>query len=467
MKFPIFLITVLLLTPAGAAELRLLDPRQTDKSPEIIWSTRLGYVGEITVAGDAVLAGCINGLKADAREAKRWMRVIPPREGRDEYDNAVVCLDARTGALRWRALHPQVVDDRKRAFRCFPITSRPAVDGDRVYYLTVASELVCADLEGFSDGENDGPFITEDLTEETDADIVWRIDLHGDLGVQPRSAGDVGYVQSSPVVIGDLVYVVTGNGSDWVGGSVPAPAAPSFLAVNKKTGRIAWSSDAPGTKIIWLNNGSPAAMSGGKTIVFPGGDGLLYGSDAVTGKLGWKADMNTLGGTKELFFETRPVIWNDLVITSLRGSIEMGPQKGAPLIAVRPDKLPDPAWIFGKELDGFWWQMLVHDGVLYAVSAPNILHAIDPASGKERWRMNAGSNTPDGMGLKLSGGSGRLFLTNMEGELIIVKPGLVSATAETFDVRSGLSGYGRPTFSTHGLFVPMHDGLVLLRLREL
>ena len=108
----------------------------------------------------------------------------------------------------------------------------------------------------------------------------------------------------------------------------------------------------------------------GKTIVFPGGDGPPYGFEAATGKQKWKADMNALGSTKELFFETQPVIWNDDVITSLRTCIEQGPQKGAPLIAVRPDKLPQPAWTVGKELDGFWWQMLVQEGVLCAVSAP-------------------------------------------------------------------------------------------------
>ncbi|MEZ5327165.1 MAG: PQQ-binding-like beta-propeller repeat protein [Verrucomicrobiales bacterium] len=462
MKFRHFLIFVLMLRVPGVAVPPLLDRRQPDKSPEVIWSTYLGSMGEITVAGDVVLAGATNGGIPNARTSKQWANLIliPPQEEHDEHDNAVFCLDARTGTLRWRAAHPQVYD-RRRGLPNFPITSRPEVDGDRVYYLTVASELVCADLEGFYDGENDGPFLTEELTGKTDADIVWRIDLQSELGVQPRGASDVGYVQSSPLVIGDLVYVVTGNGSDRSSGSdkVPAPGAPSFLAVDKRTGRIAWSSNAPGANIILLNNGSPASMSNGETVVFPGGDGLLYGFEAASGKLQWNADMNALGGTKNLFFETRPMIWNDLVITSLRSSIEGGPQKGAPLIAVRPDKVPEPAWIFGKELGGFWWQMVVQDGVLYAVSAPNILHAIDPASGKEHWQVKVGSGSDPWM---LYGAPGRLFLSSMEGEFVIVKLGADTPTVETFEM-AGVGAYGPPTLSGHGLFVPSRAGLFLVR----
>jgi len=205
-------------------------------------------------------------------------------------------------------------------------------------------------------------------------------------------------------------------------------------------------------------------MFKGETVVFPGGDGLLYGFEAASGKPKWKADMNTLGGTKNLYFETRPMIWNDLVITSLRASIEEGPQMGAPLIALMPDKLPETAWTFGKELGGFWWQMVLQDGVLYAVSAPNILHAIDPTSGREHWRINVGSGT-DAMGMKLAGARGRLFLSNTHGELVIVKLGSDPPAKATFEMAGMGASYGPPTLSAHGLFVPNRAGLLLVRPR--
>ena len=67
------------------------------------------------------------------------------------------------------------------------------------------------------------------------------------------------------------------------------------------------------------------------------------------------------------------------------------------------------------------------------------------------------------MGLKLSGGAGRLFLTNAEGELIIVKPGMESATAESFDTQREMpSNYGCPTgtpqCSEYGIFYTFQGG---------
>ena len=44
------------------------------------------------------------------------------------------------------------------------------------------------------------------------------------------------YVNScSPLVVGDLLFVITGNGRD-AEHQLPAPKAPSFVALNKKTG---------------------------------------------------------------------------------------------------------------------------------------------------------------------------------------------------------------------------------------
>src|SRR5262245_773372 len=104
----------------------------------------------------------------------------------------------------------------------------PAVEGNRLYYVSNRCEWTCADTEGFRDGKNDG-VRDEKRTGQTDADIVWRLDMVKELGVFPHN-----WSVCSPLVVGDLVFVVTGNGVDEDHINIPAPRAPSFLAVNKR-----------------------------------------------------------------------------------------------------------------------------------------------------------------------------------------------------------------------------------------
>lgn len=446
---------------ASAAEPRLLDPRDA-KGPTVIWSTALGYTGTMTVAGDAILVGSNdNGASIDAMEAKNWTHVVKLRTRLlQNTECAMVCLDARTGALRWRSVHPGVTN-RHMGIPGYAITSKPWVEANRAYFLTTGWELVCCDMAGFHDGKNDGPFTEETAKGETDADIIWKLDLRKDLGVTPCGAGDVSYVQSAPVVMGDLVYVVTGHGPNSDG---TIADAPSFIAVDKMTGRVAWTSNAPGKNIAQFQGGSPVALPDAGEIVFPGGDGCLYGFDAKSGKQHWKSDFNALGGTKGLYFETQPLVAGGALIASLRLYVERGPQRGAPLIAIAPGASPKVKWIFGKDLNGFWPQMLLQDGVVYASSARNILHALDPGTGAERWRLPLGHDGVGGAGLQIGGGKGKLYVTNEDGDFFIVRPGDKPALLATFNLQEMPAEYGRATLCKHGLCVPTREGVLMLRL---
>src|SRR5205085_9921236 len=111
-------------------------------------------------------------------------------------------------------------------------------DGDRVYYVTNRCELVCATPGGLAAG-NVG-IQDEQYKDATDADVVWRLDMIGELGVFPHNLA-----ACSPLVVGDLIFVVTGNGVDEGHLNVPSPEAPSFIAVDKKTGKPKWKSNLP------------------------------------------------------------------------------------------------------------------------------------------------------------------------------------------------------------------------------
>ena len=120
------------------------------------------------------------------------------------------------------------------------ISSAPCIAGDRLYYVSNRAELICADTEGFRDDEqNDGPIVDEAAQDEADADLAWTLDFIDALGVFPHKLA-----LSSPLLVGDLLYMTTGNGVDEGHFDLPAPGAPSFIAVNKHTGKVAWASAA-------------------------------------------------------------------------------------------------------------------------------------------------------------------------------------------------------------------------------
>jgi outer membrane protein assembly factor BamB len=145
-----------------------------------------------------------------------------------------------------------------------------------------------------------------------DADIIWRLDMMKDLDVFPHNLAT-----SSPLIVDDLVFIITSNGVDEGHINVPSPKAPSFLAVEKKTGKVVWQDNSPSIKILegqkgadqdtflkklqdrgekilhgqW-SNATYAVVNGQPQVIFPGGDGWLYAFEPKTGKLIWRFDCN-------------------------------------------------------------------------------------------------------------------------------------------------------------------------------
>jgi outer membrane protein assembly factor BamB len=108
--------------------------------------------------------------------------------------------------------------------------------------------------------------------------------MRQDLGVVPLFMA-----ASSPVIWEELVFVVTPNGRDSGDEKVIAPTAPSFLAVNRNTGKVVWQDNSPGVNILHGQWGSASVgiVDGVQQAVFPGGDGWLYAFNARTGEKVW------------------------------------------------------------------------------------------------------------------------------------------------------------------------------------
>ena len=99
----------------------------------------------------------------------------------------VMCFRDEDGELLWQAVHDKLASGRVNDWPQQGVASTVAVDRGRVYWVSNRCELVCADIEGFLDGENDGPYLREAVEDEDEADVVWVLDMIGELGVRQHN----------------------------------------------------------------------------------------------------------------------------------------------------------------------------------------------------------------------------------------------------------------------------------------
>ena len=137
----------------------------------------------------------------------------------------------------------------------------------------------CLDTEGDADNE---------------ADVIWAFDMMKELGVSQHNM-----CGCSVTAAGDMLFVCTSNGVDDEHIDIPAPDAPSFIALDKNTGKVLWTDKSPGANILHGQWSSPsyAVLGGVPQVIFGGGDGWLYsfepaGDGKGNSKLLWKFDCN-------------------------------------------------------------------------------------------------------------------------------------------------------------------------------
>lgn len=254
------------------------------------WVSKLGSqsYGNVTVAGGKVFVGTNNEN---------------PRDPRHQGDRSILkCFDEKTGEFLWQLVIPKLLSGKVNDWEGLGLLSAATitVEGKRVYITTSRCEVMCLDINGMADG-NDGPFKDEakyvvkdvfinrgtpnerpaDPIEPGphDADIIWVYDMMDELGVFPHNASN-----GSLLIVGDLIYATTSNGQDWTHSNIPAPNAPSFIALNKHTGEFAGEDDAKiGPNILHGQWSSPSTgkVNGRDLVFFGGGDGWCYAFDAV------------------------------------------------------------------------------------------------------------------------------------------------------------------------------------------
>jgi outer membrane protein assembly factor BamB len=303
------------------------------------------------------------------------------------------------GKLLWQNTH-QTAEDWSSEFRGAP--SNPTVDDRNLFYVTPSCEVICAGVDK--------------------GDIIWRYDMKNEHRVFP-GVGFCAFTpsQASPLVVGDFVFITTGNGRD-DDDKLPSPRAPSFIALHKKTGRLAWQSSLPGENIIQGQWSSPtyARVNHEPQAIFAGGDCVVYSFEPHTGKLLWKCDClpqrrKMDDRHKDLYIVGTPVIAGDRLYVGLGMALESpwAANESSYFLCLDITKKGDVSlksydakavenknsalvWAFGGRTDPakkgprFYFgktvsTAAVHDGLVYIPEENGYLHCMDASTGRGVW----------------------------------------------------------------------------------
>jgi len=349
----------------------------------------------------------------------------------------VQCFDEATGKPIWKLVIPKRLGLPKEmhyGHQHLGTCSSPTVEGDSVYVVTGAAEVLCLDARGQANG-NDGPYQDESTyisgrgkpikLAPTDGDIKWRFDLIDQAGSRPHDVASC-----SVVICGDYLYTSTSNGVDGPHTKVVAPEAPAMIVLDKRTGRYVAREDERISSRLWHAQWCSPSVGevNGKPLVFlGGGDGILYAFEAMTGKpsasgapanlkTAWRYDCNPQNyrfrkgkeipyyeGDKRKKWSTNkhdgkfvgpsqiigtPVLHKNRVYVAIGQDPMHGRGKGM-LHCVDPTKKGDITksgclWTYDG-LDRSMATVSIAGGLLYVSDVAGQLHCLDAETGKLQW----------------------------------------------------------------------------------
>lgn len=334
-----------------------------------------------------------------------------------EGEQWLVSLDAKSGEQIWQtALAPEYRNAMGNGPR-----ATPAIAGDHVFVFTGEGIL---SAHNFQDGKQ-----------------LWSHNVLKELSGKEAEYG----MACSPLVVGDQVIVTAGA------------AKGTLVAFETKTGKQVWTAgkDPAGYS-------SPALLNiGGRkqVVAFTGNSAL--GVDPAKGTLLWRYPFKT---NFDCNITTPLEIKGNVFLSS-------GEDHGSVLLSLKPKaetfEIGEVWSSFGTKsvLRNEWQTSMLLDGFLYGMDnvggAGPITHltCIDAATGDRKWQQ-----ARFGKG-NLIAADGKLFISTMKGELVLVK-----ATPDRYEELSRATVLGStrqaPALSNGRLFLRDDKEIVCLDVRK-
>ncbi len=336
-------------------------------SSPVVWGDRVFLTTAVSSKAGATFKPGLygDGSASDDLSVHRWN---------------VLCLDRATGKLLWERTAYQGIPKEKRHIKSTYANATPATDG-RVVVAFFGSQ----GLYAYSPG----------------GDLLWKRDL-GRLEVGAYDAPEFEWgTASSPILYQDLVIVQC----DQQKGSFIA-------ALDARTGATVWRTERDELP-SW---GTPSVFSSkARAELVTNGSNFIRGYDPASGKELWR-----LGGSSKITAPT-PVASDDLIV------VASGRRPEAPIFAIRGGASGDitgsrsVAWSKGQR-GPYMPTPLIYGGYVYILGNSGVFDCYALADGKEIYRQRI----PDaGSGFSASpvASDGKIYLSNEDGEIIVVKAG--------------------------------------------
>lgn len=418
-----------------------------ESGQNVKWVAELGSqtYGNPVVAGGVVFVGTNNEAVRDPEQTGDLGVLMAFRESDGEF--------------LWQATSNKLASGRVNDWPYQGVCSSPLVEGDRAYYVTNRGEVVGLDIQGFRDGENDGPFQEEEGTSEIDADVLWKFDMMAEVGSFPHNMS-----ASSPVGHGDLLFVNTSNGHDESHVNIPSPRAPAIIALNRNTGELVWEDNSVGERILHGQWSSAAVgeVAGVVQVVMGQGDGWVRGYVAETGEKLWEFDTNPKDAvwpqTRNNVIST-PVIYRDRVYIGNGQDPEHGEGVGH-FYAIDATKRGDITesgllWHYG-EIRRSISTAAIHDGLVYIPDFSGFFHCLDAETGEAQWVHDTFAAV---WGSPLVA-DGKVYLGDEDGDVVVLEPGRKESVIA--EMNMGSSVYSSPVPANGVLFLASRNQLFAL-----
>ena len=376
---------------SGVADQQNLPERWNPATGEnILWKTSIPGLSHSSpiVWGDVIfVTSAISGRK-DATFKPGLYGDGDASEDRSEHRWMLYAIDRKTGKIRWERIAAQGPPRNKRHIKSTYASASPATDG-RIVVAWFGSQGVYAyDVNG---------------------GLRWSVDLgRVDMGAYDIPSIEWGPA-SSPIIWNGLVIVQCDTQAD------------SFLlALDGATGKTVWKTDRKelpswGTPTIVTTPAGPELITNASNFV--------RGYDPKTGKELWQ-----LGGSSKITAPT-PIFANGLHI------IASGRAPERPVFAVKPGARGDLTLGKGEAANAqvVWSKTgrgsymptpLAYRGLLYVLANNGVLDAYEIATGKEIYRQRL-PLVGSGFSASPVAADGRIYLSNEDGEMLVVEAGEV------------------------------------------